>query len=172
MLISRRHWGHLLLLLLLLGCRKESDATAEHKTPTVWAPVTAADADLADTSFDARPFFENTVLVTDKGDYVHIFWDAQAAAKDIEGPERRGRLAAAAAQLVLDRFPAGTASDIAKVDIVFVKARDDYGKPKWDSLKKVAHFELHVTRIKEGARVTAGRVTGLPEGAFDRIELY
>lgn len=63
------------------------------------------------------------------------------AAKEFEGSERRGRLAAAVAQLVLDRFPAGAASDVVKVDIVLVKERDEYGKPKWDSLKKLAIAE-------------------------------
>ena len=157
-----------MLLLPLLGCQSASDAPARHEGPTVAATSPA----LADTSFDARPFFENAVLVTDKGEYVHIFWDAQTAAKELEGADRRRRLTAAAAQLVLDRFPAGTATDIAKVDIVFVKAKDEYGKPKWDSLQKIAHFELHPTRIKKEARVTEGRVAGVPEQAFDRIEVF
>jgi hypothetical protein len=167
----RTPWGRWLLLLPLLGCQNEFDGATRGAIAAAALAVGAGVAH-ADTGFDARPFFENAVLVTDKGEYVHIFWDAQAAAKEIEGPERRGRLVVAAAQLVLDRFPAGAASDIAKVDIVLVKARDDYGKPKWDSLQKIAHFELHATRIKQDAQVTAGRVTGVPEQAFDRIEFF
>jgi hypothetical protein len=156
MKLMRHHtWGCWLLLLPLLA----------------GGTVVAAD-DAAQTGFDPRRFFESTVLVTDKGEYVHIFWDAQAAAKELDGPQRRGRLVAAAAQLVLDRFPGSAASDIAKIDIVFVKAKDDYGKPKWDSLQKVAHFELHATRIKEKAQVSAGRVTAVPEEAFDRIDVF
>jgi hypothetical protein len=165
-------WVGLLLLVPLLGCRNEGGATARPAGAPAAAPVAANGTGLADTTFDARPFFGSAVVVTDKGEYIHIFWDAQGAAKEFESPERRGRLVAAAAQLVLDRFPAGAASDIVKVDIVLVKARDEYGKPKWDSLQKLAHFEARATRLKEQSRVAAGRVTGVPEGAFERIEVY
>lgn len=173
--MSRTPWIGFLFVLALSACQKEAGDTARREpSPNVPrnAPVAAATpAAAAETAFDARPFFENTVLVTDKGDYVHMFWNAFGAASVLEGPDRRRRLAIGAAQLVLDRLPADVAKEIAKVDIVFVKERNEYGQPKWDSLQKIAHFELHVARIKEAAQITDGRVTAIPEQAFDRIDV-
>ena len=116
--MSRRSWMCVVFLLPLVGCQGGSREDASGKAP----PAAAAAAPKpAEAPFDARPFFDNAVMVTDKGSYVHIFWDMRDADSQLKGPERRTRLVAAAAQLVLDRFPAGSAAEMARVDIVLVK---------------------------------------------------
>lgn len=167
--MSRRAWMCMLFLAPLLGCQGGSREDAPGKAPPAAA---APGAKPAEAPFDARPFFDNAVMVTDKGAYVHIFWDMRDADSQLKGPERRARLVTAAAQLVLDQFPAGSAAETAKVDIVLVKERNEYGRPKWDSLQKVAHLEGRFARIREAARVNAGLVTAVPEQAFEKIELF
>lgn len=171
--MTRTPWAFALVTLFFCACGADSASTASRApAPAPGAPRVSAPATAAPPAFDPRPFFEKSVLVTDKGAYVHMFWNAHDAAGALEGPDRRARLAVAAAQLTLDHFPAGATSDVAKVDIVFVKERNEYGQPKWDSLQKVAHFEMPVSRVKALAKTPDGRVTAVPEAVFDRINVF
>jgi hypothetical protein len=87
-------------------------------------------------------WFKKNALVTDKGAYVHFFWNAQDAKSNFEGKDAKFRLADAALELVAQLHPSTSQADLAKVDIVYVLERDSYGEPKWDSLQRVVHFEF------------------------------
>jgi hypothetical protein len=109
-------------------------------------------------------------MVTEKPAYVHILWNARDAEGYLEGKEKKRRLAEAARQLVLLRYPKGT-RDSVRIDVVFVKDRDQYGLPKWDTLQKIAHLEFLRSRLltSDGA---FQRTSGNPEEGFDKFEVF
>lgn len=95
-------------------------------------------------------WFEKNVTVTKKPGYVHVFWNAQEARAALGSPEKRVLLARAARRLAGTSVPAD--ADLVKLDVVFVKERDSYGMPRWDSLERVAHLELRKGTLLEGWR--------------------
>ena len=108
-------------------------------------------------------WFEKNVIVTSKNGYVHVFWNAQEARVVLQGPRKRGLLALAARKLAAERIKSG--ADAVKMDVVFVRERDGYGMPRWDTLEKIAHLEFSRTALLQG--VTDGVA---PEKAqMDRI---
>lgn len=95
-------------------------------------------------------WFEKNTMVTDRKTYVHVFWNAQEARKALTGPDRKLLLAQAARQLAATKIPQKTTSDRVKLDVVFVRERDNYGMPRWDTLEKVAHLEFSRRKVTEG----------------------
>ena len=116
----------------------------------------------------AEWFAKNTVA-TDKKAYVHFFWNANDV-KDrfsTNGKAKDALLAEAARQLVALQYPKTAAADAMRVDVVFVAQRDEYGMPKWDTMRRVAHLEfsrktLEATRPDESD----------PRRGFDKFEVY
>lgn len=116
----------------------------------------------------AEWFAKNTVA-TDKKAYVHFFWNANDV-KDrfsTDGKARDAMLAEAARQLVALQYPKTATADAIRVDVVFVAQRDEYGMPKWDTMRRVAHLEfsrktLEATRPDESD----------PRRGFDKFEVY
>ena len=41
-----------------------------------------------------------------------------------------------------------TLPNIAKLDIAKIKDQDSYGRPRWDTIEKIAHIELKVDQLK------------------------
>ncbi len=113
---------------------------AQDATPTPFATIPTGQWKTSSVPWD--DWFPKNALVTDKGDYVHFFWNAEDAKENFAGKDRKDRLADSALELAAKLQPAGAKADLAKVDIVFVLERDSYGQPKWDSLQRVAHFEF------------------------------
>ena len=111
-------------------------------------------------------FAKNTV-VTDKKAYVHFFWNANDVRDRFEGKDKDALLAEAARQLVALAFPKDAAADAVRVDIVFVAERDEYGMPKWDTLRRVAHLEFSRKKLSE-----TPRRAGEPRLGFDVFEVF
>ena len=128
------------LLFLMLT----SLAVAQEATPTPFATIPEGQWKVADVPWD--DWFKKNALVTDKGEYVHFFWNAQDAKANFEGKDRKYRLADSALELVAKLRPSSATADLCKIDIVYVLERDSYGMPKWDSLQRVAHFEFSLAK--------------------------
>jgi hypothetical protein len=149
------------------------DATGQTKArPSPAAPTRPAAA--APVPAGSEPpwsaWFEKNTMVTEKTGYVHILWNARDAASYLQGKEKKRRLAEAARQLILQRYPKGS-RDSVRLDVVFVEARDEYGAPKWDSLQRVAHLEFSKSRIV-GPDGAARRSSANPEERFDKFEVF
>jgi hypothetical protein len=112
-------------------------------------------------------WFTKNVLVTDKKTYVHFFWNANEARQLLEGKDRKERLAEAARDLVRLHHPASAAADRLKVDIVYVLERDNYGSPRWETLRRVAHLECSRKKLLESGPRREDLIQ-----AFDKFEMY
>lgn len=110
--------------------------------------------------------FEKDTTTKDRGTYVHVFWNAQEARAALSGPDRATLLARAAWRAASGRFPAKATADRVVMDVVFVKERDSYGMPRWDTLEKVAHLEFSRRKVLDG--LPAGAV---PKGT-DPVRLF
>lgn len=157
----------LLWLLASDAGRGQTKSSPGPATPTRPAAATPAAAG-GEPRWSA--WFEKNTMVTEKTGYVHILWNARDAAAYLQGKEKKRRIAEAARQLVLVRYPKGS-RDSVRLDVVFVEARDEYGAPKWDSLQRVAHLEFSKSRLfgPDGAtRPTSGN----PEDGFDKFEVF
>lgn len=158
---------NILLGLLWLLAANSSGATAGSTAAPPLTPPPSA----AVKGEPAWPvWFDKNTMVTEKPAYVHILWNARDAAGYLEGKEKKRRLAEAARQLVLLRYPKGSRDGV-RIDIVFVKDRDQYGLPKWDTLQKIAHLEFLRSRLltPDGAFRQA---SANPEEGFDKFEMY
>jgi hypothetical protein len=113
-------------------------------------------------------FAKNTVA-TDKKSYVHFFWNANDV-KDRFSTDPKAKdalLAEAARQLVALEYPKAAAADAIRVDVVFVAQRDEYGMPKWDTMRRVAHLEFSKKTL-----AATPRGEGDPRRGFDKFEVY
>lgn len=144
------------LLLASIGIAGCADAgTGGDETASVESEPSAS------SDPDWSPYFADTTMVTDKPDYVHVFWNAYGAREHLAEGDRSGRLGRAAVQLALSQVAGSTDKDSFKVDIVYVSEKDNYGKPRWDSLKKVAHLEFSLAAVKQRSTISADRVSTL-----------
>jgi len=117
-------------------------------------------------------WFKKNAMVTDKGDHVHFFWNAQDYKLNFDGKEKKARLAAAALQLVSRLYPADAKADAVRVDIVYVLERDSYGMPKWDSLEQVAHLEFSKAKTKKLAKSDKDLTEAQMKKVFTQFETY
>lgn len=102
-------------------------------------PLWAATRPTPPADWDA--WFKKNVMASDKKGYVHLFWNAQDVRKRFEGRDRVPMLARAAVELIRRKYPEKAGADLVKIDIVYVKERDEYGMPKWSTLQRAAHIE-------------------------------
>jgi hypothetical protein len=114
----------------------------------------------------AEWFARNTVA-TDKKAYVHFFWNANDVKDHLQGKGKDALLAEAARQLVALQYPKTATADAIRVDVVFVAQRDEYGMPKWDTMRRVAHLEFSKKTL-EGTRPDESN----PRRGFDKFEVY
>ena len=124
---------------------------------------------LGDTAPDWPAWFAKNTVVTDKKTYVHFFWNANDV-KDrfsTNGKDKDALLAEAARQLVALQYPKAATADAMRVDVVFVAERDEYGMPKWDTMKRVAHLEFSKKTLS-GTPPSAGE----PRRGFDKFEVF
>ena len=123
-------------------------ATAPPATPS--AKVTPVMTATASAPAFPAAWFDKNVIVTNKEGYVHVFWNAQEARGALTDPDKRVLLARAARRLAAEKVRAG--ADLVKMDVVFVRERDRYGVPRWDTLEKVAHLEFSREALLEGLK--------------------
>jgi hypothetical protein len=116
-------------------------------------------------------WFKNNALFSDKGDYVHIFWNANDFKANFEVKDKETHLAEAAVYLAKNLLPATSKSDLIKVDIVYVLERDSYGLPKWDSLQQVVHIEFSRAKVLKAKKLPDFTVTA-PAKVFDKFQLF
>ena len=127
-----------LALFGVVGPAALSAAPVAKATPAV-TPTASVAATTTAPAFPAA-WFDKNVMVTNKEGYVHVFWNAQEARGALTGPDKRVLLARAARRLAAEKVKAG--AGLVKMDVVFVRERDRYGVPRWDTLEKVAHLEF------------------------------
>lgn len=96
---------HFALLFLMLT----SMALAQESTPTPFATILPGQWKTSEVPWD--DWFKKNTLVTDKGDYVHFFWNAQDARANFEGKERKNRLADSALEMAVKLQPATATAD-------------------------------------------------------------
>ena len=119
--------------------------------------------------FKADPF---DVIVTDKTSYVHFMWDAQDFKANFEVKDKALRLAEAALQLVSRLYPDKAQVDSVKVDIVYVLEKDIYGRPQWDNLQQVAHFEFLRSEALPLAKASEEPSLTALQKIFSKVEIY
>lgn len=134
-------------------------------TPTILQKWDAATVPWGD-------WFKDNSIVTDKGDHIHFFWNAQDFKANFEVKDKKNRLAQAALELVRDLYPADTKTELVKVDIVYVLERDTYGNPKWDSLQQVAHLEFKKSKIPKAGKKKVILTAAVQKKIFDKFELF
>ncbi len=118
---------------------------------------------------DWPAWFARNTVVTDKKTYVHFFWNANDV-KDrfsTNGKEKDALLAEAARQLVALQYPKAATADAMRVDVVFVAERDEYGMPKWDTMKRVAHLEFSKKTLSQTPPDASD-----PRRGFDKFEVF
>jgi len=138
-----------LAALFTTGAPGGSPAAPLTKVTPLGTPPASAAAPAAATPFPAA-WFDKNVIVTKKEGYVHVFWNAQEARGPLTGPDKRMVLARVARRLAAEKVGAGV--DRVKMDVVFVRERDRYGMPRWDTLEKVAHLEFSRDALLEGLK--------------------
>jgi len=126
------------LILVFLAFSAQAGPTPTPAATPVATPVATVNAKGAP---EWEAWFKKNVMSSDKKIYVHIFWNAQDVKARFEGKVRVGMLAQAAVALTRLEYAKEATADIVKIDIVNVAERDEYGMPKWSSLKRIAHLE-------------------------------
>lgn len=117
-------------------------------------------------------WFKDNALVTDKGDYIHFFWNAQDFKANFETKDKKVRLAEAALALVRMLYPQEAKADLVKVDIVYVLERDSYGAPKWDSLQQVAHLEFKRSKMPKDGKKKVVLTAAVMKKVFLKFDLF
>jgi len=89
-------------------------------------------------------------IITDKKSYAHLLWDAFPYREQLKGQDQ----AKVFNLVVMDLLSGPLAkklrgADKAKIDIVEFTERDNYGLPKWDSVKKLQ--KMTASRDKKGS---------------------
>jgi hypothetical protein len=121
----------------------------------------------ADAAPDWPAWFAKNTVVTDKKTYVHFFWNANDVKDRFQSKDKDALLAEAARQLVALQYPKSATADAIRVDVVFVAERDEYGMPKWDTMKRVAHLEFSKKTLSETAPNPSE-----PRKGFGKFEVF
>lgn len=154
-------------ILFILACGAGAQENRYFGTPT---PTILKKWDLATIPW--MDWFKGNNSITDKGEYVHFFWNAQDFKPNFEVPDKKARLAEAAVALVRGLYPADAKADLVKVDIVYVLERDNYGDPKWDSLQQVAHLEFKRSQIPKAGKKKTALTAAAMKKLFTKFELF
>jgi hypothetical protein len=166
----KRKWA--LILILGFGVTRafgQDASSAPSVTPSA-SPVAAPIDPKAPVPWDQ--WFKKNTIISDKTDHVNIFWNAQDFKTRFEGKDKDQKLAEAALQLADRLYPAGAKADLVTVDIAYFLERDDYGELKWDSMQRVAHFEVsRATVAKWAKKKTIPSDTALGK-IFSKIQIY
>jgi len=127
---------------LVLGVGMVAAAPAKHTKKAKPAPTATAGPTAAEPALDWTAWFKDgNGSFKDKVDYLYFAWFAQDARPWIEKGDSRQHFAQGAVELVSRLGPKEASDRLLKVDIAYITAKDEYGMPKWDSLKKAAHLE-------------------------------
>lgn len=110
--------------------------------------LTCADAPTAATAtaktafrWNGSAFAVKDVLCTPKPAWLHVLVDVFPARKDLQDPQAPWQgLALAAAVYARGLHPKAMTLS---VDLVEFPERDSYGEPRWESVRKLAHFMVH-----------------------------
>ena len=138
---------------LVLGVGMVYATPAKHTkkakpAPTATAGPTAQPT-AAEPALDWTAWFKDgNGSFKDKVEYLYFAWFAQDARPWLEKGDTRLRFAQGAVELVSRLGPKETSGRLLKVDIAYITAKDEYGMPKWDSLKKAAHLEGTLANVK------------------------
>lgn len=117
-------------------------------------------------------WFEKKANVTDKTDYIYIYWDAQSYRGNFEVKDKKKRLAEAALELASRLYPSESKIDLIKLDISYLMDLDSYGEPKWDSLQQVAHFEFSRAKVVKFLKSKKPLTDAQMKNVFSKFEIY
>jgi hypothetical protein len=121
---------------------------------------------------DWDAWFKKNVMASDKGDYVHLFWNAQDVRTRFKGKSRVALLAQAARELATRQYPKAAKADLVKIDIVYVRERDEYGMPKWSTLERAAHLEGSKAALLKLDAAALRKKDAEIQGKFSIFKLY
>jgi hypothetical protein len=107
--------------------------------------------------------------VTRKTGYVHVLWDAAALAPNGK-PASRGAILGAAARLAASRLKDGDPEEV-RIDVAVVKEKDGYGKPRWDSLTRLAKLTGRRTNLSKWASSHPAPAAA-DETLFEKVEWF
>lgn len=129
-------------LLLCLALFLPHPAYAEYDA-TGAAPMLTGTVQVGSLSIKAAD-----VSLTLKPTYVHVLFDAFPYRDDLQVDTPRPKPLAPVVKalvegFVLTRLPA---TKLVKVDVVEFPERDDYGAPRWDTVKRLGKFEVKISR--------------------------
>lgn len=133
-------------------------------------PVCELGAADAPPAWDA--WFAKNVTATSKAGYVHFFWNLEAGKRAFDASDKRTFVARAARELAATRWPAKATSDLVKVDVVHVAARDRYGEPRWDSMTRVAHLEFSRAKLLAALPADRPKLSAAELALFSKLELF
>ena len=161
-----------MLLIFLTGAvsyaQEATDLSPATSTPLPVKPI--AKWVVSEVPWDE--WFKKNTQVTDKTDYIHLFWDAEDFKINFEVKDKKSRLADAAIQMATRLYPSDAKADLMKVDIVYVLERDTYGMPKWDSLQQVAHLEFSRSKAMKLTKHKGPLSAGQKKKLFDKFEIF
>jgi hypothetical protein len=107
--------------------------------------------------------------VTRKSGYVHVLWDAAFLAPNAK-PASRGAILGAAARLAASRLKDGDPEEV-RIDVVVVKEKDGYGKPRWDSLTRLAKLTGRRASLSKWASSHPSPAAA-DETLFEKVEWF
>lgn len=117
-------------------------------------------------------WFKKNATVTDKTDYLYIFWDAQVFKANFEGKDKKKRLAEAALELASRLYPSDSKVDLIKVDISYILDQDAYGLPLWDSIQRSAHLEFSRSKMMGKNKKFPAVTDEVLKKNFDKFEIF
>ena len=89
-------------------------------------------------------------IITDKKTYAHLLWDAYPCREQLKCQDQDKIFTLVVADLLAGPLAKKLPDALkAKVDIVEFTERDNYGLPKWDSVRKLQ--KMKATRDKKGS---------------------
>jgi hypothetical protein len=114
--------------------------------------ASAATIESCSADFGAKNWtnwFADSVFIKKKKDYTYVLWDISKS--EYTSADQLGEQAIryVSAKLCKDVINQEQASKLVKVDVVKVKEQDQYGKPRWDTVERIAHTEVECLKLRE-----------------------
>lgn len=96
-----------------------------------------------DTCIMAQP------QISSKKDYIYILKDIMPCSLDADSLDNKNFLQYLILKIILTGLKTSPQKDLIKTDIVRIKEQDQYGKPRWDTIDRIAHMEVSWKGLSE-----------------------
>jgi hypothetical protein len=94
-------------------------------------------------------WFVDSVFIIKKKEYTYVLWDISKSEYTSADQLAEETIKYVSAKLCKDVVNQEQASNLVKVDLVKVKEQDQYGKPRWDTVERIAHSEVECLKLRE-----------------------